>query len=112
MKTPRIRRSAWFLLAAWLLPCCALWAVEKQDLRLDPDVQQTLQAAPPTGIATFAAGKQTALTFSTRLRDALHLGNHNSFRKLQENTDTNGKQHSRYRQYYAGVPLYGEQVLI
>jgi Zn-dependent metalloprotease len=42
----------------------------------------------------------------------LGLDQHNELRVIKETTDQKGVIHSRMRQYYQGVPVYGYQVII
>ncbi len=117
MTAPRLRfaftsMKALFPLVLLLIPF-SLLAAEKQDLRsVDPAVLQAMQSAPQ-GRTAFAMGKQAGgAAFETRLRDALQLGSHNSLQPLSKSVDQNGMRHSRYRQHYAGVPVFGEQVFV
>jgi Zn-dependent metalloprotease len=49
---------------------------------------------------------------SDKLRIALGLGSSHSLQHLREKTDRLGNRHTRYRQMYRGLPIWGEQIVV
>ncbi len=47
-----------------------------------------------------------------QLRKALELDDHYQFNSKKATTDRKGNKHTRYQQYYRGVPVWGENILV
>lgn len=96
----------WVLLFA----CFPLWSASKQNARtLSPAILQAVQ--PANTAQPFARGqKQATDPIENRLHNALKLDKNSRFSLARENTDQGGRTHRHYQQYYAGIPIYGEQL--
>src|SRR6478735_9258488 len=67
----------------------------------------------PVASNSFAASRSTTVSgsFGLQLQQALQLDIRNTFHELRKKQDKSGKIHTRYQQFFEGVPVYGEQVI-
>lgn len=70
-----------------------------------------LQGVDPAIFGAQGAARQAGAPLPA-LQQALALDPRNSFQVLRRNADPAGKVHTRFEQQFAGVPVYGEQVLV
>ncbi|HSC75270.1 MAG TPA: M4 family metallopeptidase [Pseudomonadales bacterium] len=62
--------------------------------------------------SSFSAMKTISpVSFELHLQQALQLDPRNTFRELRKTHDKANKTHTRYQQFFDGVPVYGEQVI-
>ena len=66
----------------------------------------------PAAINGIAASRSISPGFfGMQLQQALQLDTRNTFHELRKKQDKSGKTHTRYQQFFEGVPVYGEQVI-